>query len=255
MAGGTGTRLYPGTKVVNKHLHLIYDKPLIYYSLSTLMLSNISQILLISNEKDLVNFEKLLGDGSQLGINISYSAQNSPNGIAEGLNLGCKFVGTEKVALILGDNLFFGPGLGRKLKKYNDLNGAQIFAYKVSNPDNYGIVELDENEKIVSIEEKPSNPKSSWAITGLYFYDNSVFDIAKNLTKSSRGELEITDINKFYLKANMINVEILPRSTFWLDAGTFEGLYNASTFIRIIQERQKNLIGNPFDIAKAQGWI
>lgn len=255
MAGGLGTRLYPLTKAVNKHLLPIYDKPLIYYPLSTLMLSGIREIQIVSSGETINIFEKLLGNGNEMGINISYEMQNSPGGIAEGILLSENFIDGSKIALILGDNLFYGIGLGRRLKEFQNISGAQLFAYPVSNPSAFGIVEIDSNEKILSLEEKPLRPKSNLAITGLYFYDECLVDIAKSTKRSERGELEITDVNRKYLEKGNLKVSLLPRGTAWLDTGTFEGLHDASAYVKILQARQELSIGDPFDVAKTQGWI
>jgi glucose-1-phosphate thymidylyltransferase len=255
MAGGSGSRLSPITRVVNKQLLPIFDKPLIYYPLSTLMLAGIREFLLISNEDNIPNFQKLLGSGDQFGISIEYCTQDAPNGIAEGLILAENFITGHKVGFILGDNLFHGHGLGRQLSKHNNVLGAHIFAYQVRDPENYGVINFDEFEKVIELEEKPKNPKSSWAVTGLYFYDEKVCEIAKSLKPSPRGELEITDVNRIYLERDELKVSLLSRGTAWLDTGTFEGLHDASSYIKIVQERQNANIGNPLDVAKTQGWI
>jgi glucose-1-phosphate thymidylyltransferase len=255
MAGGSGTRLAPVTKVVNKQLLPIFDKPLIYYPLSTLMLSGIREFMLISSPTEITNFQRLLGDGKQFGVSIEYGVQASPKGIAEGLILSEKFITGHKVGFILGDNLFHGHGLGRQLAQHSDLNGAHIFAYRVADSRSYGVVELSNSGDIVGIEEKPITPKSDLAVTGLYFYDEEVVEIAKSLKPSPRGELEITDVNRAYLEMRKLSVSILSRGTAWLDTGTFEGLHDASSYIRIVQERQNASIGDPTDVARAQGWI
>jgi glucose-1-phosphate thymidylyltransferase len=255
MAGGSGSRLAPLTKTVNKQLLPIFDKPLIYYPLSTLMLAGIREFMLISSPTEILNFEKLFGNGEQFGISIEYGIQAEPKGIAQGLLVAEKFITGHKVGFILGDNLFHGHGLGRQLAEHNELSGAQVFAYQVADPKSYGVVEIDRNGLVVGLEEKPQNPKSNLAVTGLYFYDEEVVSIAKSLKPSARGELEITDVNKIYLERKQLNVSILSRGTAWLDTGTFEGLHDASSYIKIVQERQNSSIGNPNDVAKTQGWI
>ncbi len=255
MAGGSGSRLAPLTITVNKQLLPIFDKPLIYYPLSTLMLAGIREFMLISSPNEIQNFQKLLGNGEPFGVSIEYEVQSEPKGIAHGLLLAEDFIVGHKTGLILGDNLFHGHGLGRQLAEHNDINGAQIFAYGVADPKNYGVVEVNDSGKVIGIEEKPQNPKSNLAVTGLYFYDEEVISIAKTLQPSARGELEITDLNRVYLERNELNVSILSRGTAWLDTGTFEGLHDASSYIKIVQERQNASVGNPYDVAKAQGWI
>ena len=255
MAGGSGTRLSPITKSVNKHLLPIFDKPLIYYPLSTLMLAGIREFLLVTSPKEMENFNSLLGDGSQFGISIIYAPQPEPKGIAQGLLVAEKFIENQKIGFILGDNLFHGHGLGRQLAKFNLVDGAHIFGYQVSDARSYGVIELDSTSKILSIEEKPTNPKSNLAVTGLYFYDESILEIAKSLKPSLRGELEITDVNKEYLNKGKLNVSILSRGTAWLDTGTFDGLHDASAYIKIVQERQNSRIGDPLEVATVQGWI
>jgi glucose-1-phosphate thymidylyltransferase len=255
MAGGSGSRLAPLTKTVNKQLLPIFDKPLIYYPLSTLMLSGIREFMLISNPNDIPNFQKLLGTGEEFGISIEYGSQSEPKGIAQGLLVAEKFITGHKVGFILGDNLFHGHGLGRQLAEHNDIKGAQIFAYAVADPRSYGVVEIDRAGNVLGIVEKPKDPKSNLAVTGLYFYDEDVISIAKNLKPSARGELEITDLNKIYFERGQLQVSILSRGTAWLDTGTFEGLHDASSYIRIVQERQNASIGNPYDVARTQGWI
>ncbi len=255
MAGGKGTRLSPLTQAVNKHLLPVFDKPLIYYPLTTLILAGIREIALISSPNELPQFRKLLGDGSKFGISLSYLNQDRPSGIAEGLRLGADFIGKEKIALILGDNIFHGFGLGTHLKQYTDLDGGQIFAYQVKNPSEFGVVELGKNNEILSLEEKPINPKSDKAITGLYFYDNNAIKFAQDLMPSQRGELEITDLNRKYFEINKMKVSLLSRGTAWLDTGTFAGLHDAATYIRILEERQGLKIGDPLEASSHQGWI
>ena len=254
MAGGTGSRLSPVTIAVNKHLLPVFDKPLIYYPLSTLMLAGIREILLISSPREISSFELLLGSGEQFGISIDYLVQREPNGIAEGIILGRDFIYGQKVGFILGDNLFHGAGLGRQLAMYQDLSGAQVFAYPVRDPENYGVVEIDTDGSIVNLTEKPKTPRSNLAVTGLYFYDEQVSDLVKQVTPSSRGELEITDLNELYFKLGQLNVSVLSRGTAWLDTGTFSGLHDAASYIKIVQERQNSLIGDPQDVAISQGW-
>ena len=255
MAGGSGSRLAPLTKTVNKQLLPIFDKPLIYYPLSTLMLAGIREFMLISSPSEIGNFQKLFGQGEEFGISIEYGVQSEPKGIAQGLLIAEEFITGQKVGFILGDNLFHGHGLGRQLAEHNHISGAQIFAYQVADPTSYGVVEIDKNGLAIDIEEKPQIPKSNLAVTGLYFYDEEVVSIAKSLKPSARGELEITDVNRIYLERSQLNVSILSRGTAWLDTGTFEGLHDASSYIKIVQERQNASIGNPFDVAKTQGWI
>jgi glucose-1-phosphate thymidylyltransferase len=255
MAGGSGSRLSPVTTAVNKQLLPIFDKPLIFYPLSTLMLAGIKEIMIISSESEIINFKKLFKDGNQFGISIEYGIQEQPNGIAEGFLVAEKFITGHKVGFILGDNLFHGHGLGRQLSAHNNVSGAHIFAYAVADPRSYGVIDIDSFGKIVGIEEKPQTPRSNLAVTGLYFYDEEVLSIAKSLKPSARGELEITDVNRIYLERNNLKVSVLSRGTAWLDTGSFEGLHDASSYIKIVQERQNASIGNPFDVAVAQGWI
>ena len=255
MAGGSGSRLFPLTKVVNKHLLPIFDKPLIYYPLSTLMLAGIKEVMSISSPTELGKFQDLLGDGSQFGIEIVYAKQPEPKGIAQGFLIAEDFIAGEKVGFILGDNLFHGHGLGRQLAEYSQVDGAQVFAYKVADSRSYGVANVDKFGNVLEIEEKPEFPKSDLAITGLYFYDEKVCTIAKSLQPSARGELEITDINKIYLKENKLQLSILSRGTAWLDTGTFEGLHDAASYIKVVQERQNSSIGNPLDVAFTQGWV
>lgn len=255
LAGGTGSRLHPITLGISKQLTPVYDKPMIYYPLSTLMLAGIQDILIITTPEDQDQFHRLLGDGSQFGVNFSYKVQPSPDGLAQAFILGREHIGNEPVALVLGDNIFYGPGLGTQLRKYNKIDGATVFGYRVADPRAYGVVEFDSNFKAISIEEKPENPKSDFAIPGLYFYDNDVIEIASNIAPSPRGELEITDVNRVYLEKNKLQVEVLPRGTAWLDTGTFDSLADATSFIRTVQARQGLSIGCPEEIAWRMGYI
>ncbi|WP_459995679.1 glucose-1-phosphate thymidylyltransferase RfbA [Marinitoga arctica] len=256
LAGGMGLRLYPITRAISKHLIPIYDKPLIYYPLSTLMLSGIRDILIISNKEFIGLYKKLLANGNNFGINLEYKVQNHPNGIAEAFLIGENFIGNDNVALILGDNLFYGQGFSGILKKSKNLiEGAMIFAYYVKNPSDFGVVEFDKEFNVISIEEKPKKPKSNYVVPGLYFYDNNVIDIAKKITPSQRGELEITDINKEYLKRKKLKVQLLGRGFAWLDTGTPEGLLEASNFVAAIQKRQGLYIACLEEIAYRNGWI
>jgi glucose-1-phosphate thymidylyltransferase len=255
LAGGSGTRLHPLTLSVSKQLMPIYDKPMIYYPLSTLMYAGIKEILIISTPKDLPLFEELLGDGTKYGCKFSYEVQRAPNGLAEAFIIGADFIGKEKVALILGDNIFYGSGLAKLLQSNNDPDGGIIYAYRVHDPERYGVVEFDDNGIAVSIEEKPVEPKSNYAVPGIYFYDNEVVDIAANIRPSPRGELEITDINKEYLKRGKLSVSILDRGTAWLDTGTFQSLMQASQFVEVIEERQGLKIGAIEGAAYEMGYI
>ncbi|WP_294627779.1 glucose-1-phosphate thymidylyltransferase RfbA [Rothia mucilaginosa] len=255
LAGGTGSRLHPITQGISKQLTPVYDKPMIYYPLSTLMLAGIRDILIITTPADQEQFQRLLGDGSRFGINLEYKVQPSPDGLAQAFILGADFIGNDPVALVLGDNIFYGPGLGTQLATYEQKDGATVFAYQVADPRAYGVVEFDENFNALSIEEKPENPKSDYAIPGLYFYDSKVVEYARQIKPSPRGELEITDLNRVYLEQGKLKVEVLPRGTAWLDTGTFDSLADATNFIRTVQSRQGLSVGCPEEIAWRHGWL
>jgi glucose-1-phosphate thymidylyltransferase len=255
LAGGSGTRLYPITKGISKQLMPIYDKPMIYYPLSILMLAGIREILIITTPEDSDQFKRLLGDGKELGCDFQYAVQATPNGLAQAFVIGESFIGNDKVALILGDNIFYGSGFSQLVQSFNDVEGAAVFAYEVNDPERYGVVEFDANKKVISIEEKPTQPKSNYAVPGLYFYDNSVVGIAKSIQPSSRGEYEITAVNNEYLKQGKLKVGIMNRGTAWLDTGTFDSLSDASEFVRVIEKRQSQKIGCIEEVAWRMGYI
>lgn len=255
LAGGTGTRLWPITKAISKQLMPVYDKPMVYYPLATLMRAGIREILIITTPDDQAQFQRLLGDGRSLGIELTYAAQPNPDGLAQAFIIGEDFIGDDSVALVLGDNIFYGTGLGSSLRKHSDIDGALIFAYQVAHPEAYGVVEFDDNFTAISIEEKPTHPKSRYAIPGLYFYDNGVVDIAKSITPSARGELEISAVNERYLNDGRLQVQLLDRGTAWLDTGTFDSMIQATEFVKVIEQRQGFKIGCIEEIAWRAGWI
>jgi len=255
LAGGSGTRLYPITKGISKQLMPIYDKPMIYYPLSVLMLAGIKDVLFITTPQDQEQFKRLLGDGAEIGCNFLYEVQHDPNGLAQAFVIGEKFVGKDKVCLILGDNIFYGAGFSKLVQSFNDLEGAAVFAYEVNDPERYGVVEFDANKKAISIEEKPSAPKSNYAVPGLYFYDNTVVEIAKNIKPSPRGEYEITDVNRVYLEQGKLQVGIMNRGTAWLDTGTFDSFSDACEFVRVIEKRQSQKVGCIEEVAFRMGFI
>jgi len=255
LAGGSGTRLHPITLGISKQLIPVYDKPMVYYPLSTLMLAGIREILVITTPHDAEQFRRLLGDGSQFGVDLSFAVQGSPDGLAQAFTIRCGFIGDDKVALVLGDNLLYGPGLGTQLKRFSGVDGGAIFAYWVSEPSAYGVVEFDGDGRAVSLEEKPTSPKSNYAVPGLYFYDNDVIGIARGLDRSPRGEYEITDVNRAYLERGDLQVEVLPRGTAWLDTGTFDQMTDAAEYVRTMQRRTGMSIGVPEEVAWRQGFL
>lgn len=255
LAGGSGTRLHPITLGVSKQLIPVYDKPMVYYPLSTLMLAGIRDILVVTTPHDAPFFERLLGDGSQFGVRLSFAQQPSPDGLAQAFTIGADFIGDDKVALVLGDNLLYGPGLGTQLKRYTDVDGSAVFAYWVAEPSAYGVVEFDVQGQAISLEEKPTQPKSNYAVPGLYFYDNEVVEIARGLRPSARGEYEITDINRAYLERGRLQVEVLPRGTAWLDTGTFDQMTDAADYVRTMERRTGLRIGVPEEVAWRQGFL
>ena len=255
LAGGSGTRLYPITQGISKQIMPVYDKPMIYYPLATLMMAGINEILIITTPEDQDQFRRLLGDGSHFGCRFTYTAQETPRGLADAFILGADFIGDDAVAMILGDNIFYGYGLGAQLKELTDPDGGAVFAYHVADPERYGVVEFDDHKHAVSIEEKPDRPKSNYAVVGLYFYDNDVVEIARNVRPSPRGEIEITDVNREYLRRGSLRVGVLDRGTAWLDTGTFNSLMQAAEFVRVIEERQGLRIGSPEEIAWREGFI
>jgi len=255
LAGGSGTRLHPITRGISKQLMPVYDKPMVYYPLATLMMAGIGEILLITTPQDVDQFRRLLGDGQAWGLDIAYAVQPSPDGLAQAFVIGADFIGDDRVALVLGDNIFYGRGLGTALRGITDLTGGHVFAYHVTEPSAYGVVEFDDDGTVISIEEKPVRPKSSYAVPGLYFYDNDVVEIARTLTPSARGELEITGVNDAYLQRRALTVSVLPRGTAWFDTGTFQGLLEASQFVHVIEARQGQKIGCVEEIAWRNGWL